>query len=85
MTEAPLLTLFVCGVKATPCTSPGCARPSATACTYELGGRKAGQRCGRALCHQHAVVVDAEHILCPPHEHARLTALAVVAGWEPRR
>ena len=81
--QGHVTSVFVCGRdRAYPssCSTPGCAGRVRATCDFELGGRKAGQTCDRALCydccrsrggkdlcaaHAAMVSVDAE-MIAPP-------------------
>jgi hypothetical protein len=65
------VTVFTCGAPRIDCETPGCHERAITACAFELGGRKAGQTCGRRMC-EGCMVVFATRGMCAPH--ARLLA-----------
>ncbi len=72
---------FVCSrEKPVPCSAK-CGRDAEVECEYPLGGKKAGELCGRKLCRRCAVKLGGK-VRCPPHvELAREQPGAA----EPRR
>ena len=75
-TPRPDFTFFACdfGKQKKPCTGPGCHQAGAAVCGFELGGRLAGTKCGRAVCEAHGAVVG-DKVVCLPHQ--RLAARRV--------
>ncbi len=79
------VTVFSCtrGAEGPRCVCEGCGRRSIHSCGYQLGGRKAGQSCGRALCGSHGtefptVGPTGTARFCPPHAR-----MAMENGIEP--
>lgn len=59
-----------------------CSRPGGVlTCQFELGGAKAGQRCGKALCRRCAG--QGEPALCPPHQKLVAARAAAPGGAQP--
>jgi hypothetical protein len=57
------VVVFVCGAPKERCSTLACRNIATSSCTFELRGRKAGEKCGRALC------VDCnKEGLCVPHK-----------------
>jgi hypothetical protein len=63
-------TVFICGrPRPEPCAS--CGAPSVSVCGFELKGKAAGRRCGRAVCERCGVLVAGDDYLCGPHHRIK--------------
>jgi hypothetical protein len=71
-------TAIVCGSRrrSTPCSVPGCGRPSTKLCDYPTAPLEFGKEaktCDAKLCGTHATSAGPNTDYCPPHARAIAT------------